>query len=200
MFRKREGEAPCPVPIVCIGWPFPQFGVPHNTHSSASQIASHEFQNSVVIRCSWILQHPPFFPPLTSQPISVKTEMIPPVVNRPRPIRIHENRVIGIRDQIVHFPCARQQTDVGHANNRQPVPALCPHRTRRALQSHQVRRLSDSTNIREFSALDDVGTLRRHALVIVRKTSQSRPVLDPCIRHDVDNVRAVTQRVSAYPA
>ena|SRR3974390_3372888 len=29
--RKRAGEAPWPVPIVCIGWPLPQFGVPHNT-------------------------------------------------------------------------------------------------------------------------------------------------------------------------
>ena len=49
IFRNREGEAPWPVPIVCIGCPLPQFGVPHKTHSSAPQIASHEFQNSVVI-------------------------------------------------------------------------------------------------------------------------------------------------------
>src|SRR5208282_3820957 len=26
--RNREGEAPCPVPITCIGWPLLQFGVP----------------------------------------------------------------------------------------------------------------------------------------------------------------------------
>ncbi len=30
-FRKRAGDAPCPVPIVCIGWPLPQFGVPHSS-------------------------------------------------------------------------------------------------------------------------------------------------------------------------
>ena len=47
--RNRDGDAPWPVPIVCIGWPLPQFGVPHKTHSSAPQIASHEFQNSVVM-------------------------------------------------------------------------------------------------------------------------------------------------------
>jgi hypothetical protein len=47
--RKREGDAPWPVPIVCIGWPLPQFGVPHKIHSSAPQIASQEFQNSVVM-------------------------------------------------------------------------------------------------------------------------------------------------------
>src|SRR5664279_6210703 len=47
--RNRDGAAPCPVPITCCGCPFPQFGVPHNVHSSREQIASSEFQNSVVI-------------------------------------------------------------------------------------------------------------------------------------------------------
>lgn len=48
-FRNRAGDAPCPVPIVCIGWPFPQFGVPHRVQWSREQIASQLFQNSVVI-------------------------------------------------------------------------------------------------------------------------------------------------------
>src|SRR5271167_4526638 len=47
--RKRAGAAPCPVPMVCMGWPLPQLGVPHKTQWSAEQMASHEFQNSVVI-------------------------------------------------------------------------------------------------------------------------------------------------------
>lgn len=47
--RNRDGAAPCPVPITCCGCPFPQFGVPHNVHSLREQIASSEFQNSVVI-------------------------------------------------------------------------------------------------------------------------------------------------------
>ena len=49
IFRNREGDAPCPVPIVCIGWPLPQFGVPHSVQCSREQIASQLFQNSVVI-------------------------------------------------------------------------------------------------------------------------------------------------------
>src|ERR1700690_191797 len=49
IFRKRAGLAPCPVPTTCCGWPLPQLGVPHNSHSSREQIASIEFQNSVVI-------------------------------------------------------------------------------------------------------------------------------------------------------
>src|SRR5689334_6124048 len=48
-FLKRAGLAPCPVPITCCGWPLPQFGVPQSVHSSREQMASIEFQNSVVI-------------------------------------------------------------------------------------------------------------------------------------------------------
>src|SRR5208282_3604226 len=49
IFRNRAGLAPCPVPTTCCGCPLPQFGVPHSAHSSREQIASIEFQNSVVI-------------------------------------------------------------------------------------------------------------------------------------------------------
>src|SRR5438876_5166347 len=69
--RNRDGAAPCPVPITCWGWPLPQFGVPHNVHSSREQIASSEFQNSVVIP-----EYDGFFtmrtrlPPLISHPVS----------------------------------------------------------------------------------------------------------------------------------
>ena len=32
--RKRAGEAPWPVPMVCMGWPLPQLGVPHSVQYS----------------------------------------------------------------------------------------------------------------------------------------------------------------------
>src|SRR5579863_4487449 len=48
-FLNLAGAAPCPVPIVCIGWPLPQLGVPHSVQWSREQIASQLFQNSVVI-------------------------------------------------------------------------------------------------------------------------------------------------------
>lgn len=69
--RNLAGAAPCPVPITCCGCPFPQFGVPHRVHSCHEQIASSEFQNSVVIP-----EYEGFFsirmrlPSLISQPIS----------------------------------------------------------------------------------------------------------------------------------
>src|SRR5579863_890747 len=47
--RNLAGAAPWPVPIVCMGWPFPQLGVPQSVQWSREQIASQLFQNSVVI-------------------------------------------------------------------------------------------------------------------------------------------------------
>src|ERR1700691_5035699 len=69
--RNRDGAAPWPVPITCCGCPLPQFGVPQSVHSSREQMASSEFQNSVVMP-----EYDGFFtmrtrlPCLISQPIS----------------------------------------------------------------------------------------------------------------------------------
>src|ERR1041384_3670406 len=69
--RNRAGAAPCPVPMVCIGWPLPQLGVPQSVHWSREQIASIEFQNSVVMpEYEGFLNIRPSLPPLISQPIS----------------------------------------------------------------------------------------------------------------------------------
>ena len=57
-----------------------------------------------------------------------KLKMITPVVDGPRSIRLHQNRIVGIRYQIVVFPGARIQADVRHANDRQPIPCFSTHR------------------------------------------------------------------------
>src|SRR5207249_7110077 len=70
--RKRAGDAPCPVPMVCIGSPLPQLGVPQSRHWRLFPIASQDFQKSGVIPA-----YVQFFskrtrlPPLISCPISV---------------------------------------------------------------------------------------------------------------------------------
>src|SRR5262245_36098030 len=48
-FRKRAGEAPWPVPMICMGSPFPQFGVPQRVQCFSLVMASHAFQKSGVI-------------------------------------------------------------------------------------------------------------------------------------------------------
>jgi hypothetical protein len=45
MLRNRAGAAPWPVPMVCMGWPLPQLGVPHSVQSWREQTASQRFQN-----------------------------------------------------------------------------------------------------------------------------------------------------------
>src|SRR5579862_267587 len=70
--RNLAGDAPWPVPITCWGCPFPQFGVPHNVHSSLEQTASIAFQNSVVIpEYEGFFSIRTRFPFLISHPISV---------------------------------------------------------------------------------------------------------------------------------
>src|SRR5437588_6963243 len=71
IFLNRAGEAPCPVPMVCMGCPLPQLGVHHRRHSSREQIASMEFQNSVVMpEYEGFLNIRPSLPFLISHPIS----------------------------------------------------------------------------------------------------------------------------------
>src|SRR3984885_16063612 len=68
ILRNLEGAAPCPVPITCCGWPLPQFGVPQSVHSSREQMASIEFQNSVVMpEYDGFFNMRVFLPPLISQ-------------------------------------------------------------------------------------------------------------------------------------
>ena len=45
-FVNRAGAAECPVCATCIGWPFPQFGVPQWIHSSPPARRSSEPQNT----------------------------------------------------------------------------------------------------------------------------------------------------------
>ena len=47
--ENRAGAAECPVCATCIGWPFPQFGVPQWTHSDSPASRSIVPQNCGVI-------------------------------------------------------------------------------------------------------------------------------------------------------
>src|SRR5262245_55343193 len=71
-FRNRAGEAPCPVPIVCMGSPFPQLGVPHSVQYFSFVMASQLFQKSGVIPAYvQFFSSRPSLPFLISYPTSV---------------------------------------------------------------------------------------------------------------------------------
>src|SRR5580692_1881983 len=116
--------------------------------------------NSAVAR---ILQYARFLSALNlPTDLSRKLKLIPPVIDRPRTIRLHKNTVVRVRNQIVRLPTPWQQADVGHTNNRQAVPALRSHRSRRTLQTHQMRRLAIRQIPAKLTGLDDVSALRRN--------------------------------------
>ena len=54
-------------------------------------------------------------------------EMVAAIIDRPGAIRLHEDGVVGIGEEVFVSPCARQQADVGHADDGQPIPAFGAH-------------------------------------------------------------------------
>src|ERR1700722_1345040 len=56
-----------------------------------------------------------------------KLKMIAAIVNGPGAIGFHEDRVVGIGDQVVVFPGAGIDADVSHPNHRQTVPTFGAH-------------------------------------------------------------------------
>src|SRR5215471_5574023 len=71
-FRNRACEAPWPVPMLCMGSPFPQFGVPQSVQYFSFVIASQLFQKSGVIPAYvQFFRSRPRLPFLISYPTSV---------------------------------------------------------------------------------------------------------------------------------
>src|SRR6266404_3477802 len=68
-----------------------------------------------------------------------KLKLVTAVIDRPRAICLHENSVVGVGDQLVVVPGAGEQTDIGHSNDGEAVPAFGAHGSGRAVESDQVR-------------------------------------------------------------
>src|ERR1700733_10102082 len=56
-----------------------------------------------------------------------KLKMIAAVVDGPGTIGVHQDGVVGVGNQVVIFPGAGIDADVGHADDGQAVPVFCPH-------------------------------------------------------------------------
>ena len=66
-----------------------------------------------------------------------KLEMVAAVVDGTGAICFHVNRIVRIRQSDTFiFPFAGMNADVGHANNRQAIPAFRSHRAAAAIQSN----------------------------------------------------------------
>src|SRR6202041_424932 len=122
-----------------------------------------------------------------------KLEMISLVVNGPGAVRLHQDRVVGIGDQVFILPGAGIDADVGHANHGQAVPAFAAHCASGALLTDGRGSFAATEVPGEQAVGDDRRALRRKTLVVVGKRAQTRPVLQARVGDYVDDVGAVLQ-------
>ena len=119
--------------------------------------------------------------------------MVAAVVDGPGAIGFHQNRVVGIGDQIVILPRAGLHADVGHANDRQAIPAFGAHGAAGALLADCRGGFAVAEIAGEKPVRNDRSALRGDAFVIVAKCAEARAVLEARVGDDVDDVGAVLQ-------
>src|SRR5271157_1724007 len=98
--------------------------------------------------------------------LAAELEVVPLVVDRPAPVGLHVDAVAHAENLFERLP-AGQQAHVGHADERQPRPAIGAHAAVRARLANGARGLARGHVAGEPPAADDIGGLRRHAFVIV---------------------------------
>src|SRR5580658_6057674 len=127
--------------------------------------------------------------------LAAELKVIAAVVNRPRTIGLHQDAVIGGRDQL--FECQRlyagQETDVSHPDHGQTVPAFSAQRSAGAILADGVRGLARTEVAGKQSIGDDRRALRRNALIVEGKRSQARPVLLARVRDHIHHLAAIAQ-------
>src|SRR6266403_619520 len=149
-----------------------------------------EFRGDAAV--AGILQHADFLAAL-DLPANFRgeLELIPAVINGPGAICFHEDAVAGVGDEIGKVPSALHQTDGGHSNDWQAIPALGAHGAGRTVQANKMGGFAIRKIAAELAVLDDVGALRGNAFVVVGKRAEPRPVIEPRVRHDIDDAGSV---------
>src|SRR2546427_11394496 len=127
--------------------------------------------------------------------LTAELKVVALVVNRPGAVRLHVNARLGVCDELLaperFFP--RKNADVGHANNRQPIPAFSAQRAARAARADSVRRLTRAQISREQAVRNDRGTLRGHPFVIESKCAEPPAILLASIGDDIHQIAALTK-------
>ena len=93
-------------------------------------------------RVGWILDHRSQLP-VSDLPSNLRPELKIDsfVIDRPAPIGGQEQPFIGVSDHLLQGPLSRLQIDIGHADQRDAIPAIGSHRAI-ALSMEMVRCLS----------------------------------------------------------
>ncbi len=124
-----------------------------------------------------------------------KLKLVAAVVDGPGAVCLHEDAILSVGDEIAVVPGAGEQTDVGHSNNGQAVPAFRAHGSGRAIQTDQVRGFAIRKIAAKFAVFDDVRALRGNAFVIVCKRAKALAVVEPRVGDDVHDARGVFEVV-----
>src|SRR5712692_5881013 len=87
-----------------------------------------------------ILQHADFLPAFDlPADFGGKLKLVTAVVDGPGAVCLHEDAILSVADEIVVVPGAGEQTDIGHSNDREAIPAFRAHGSGRPIQADQMR-------------------------------------------------------------
>src|SRR5712664_2718558 len=141
-----------------------------------------------------MFQHPPF-PAALDLPGNFcgKLEMIALIVDGPGAVRLHQNGIVRIGDQVFVTPCARKYADVRHANDRQAIPGFRAHRAAGTLEADGYGRFAIRQVAGEQSVGDNRRALRGYAFIVVAESAEARPVVETSVGDNIHDVRAVAE-------
>src|SRR6266478_2369398 len=122
-------------------------------------------------------------------------EVVALVVNGPRTVGLKQNAVIGGPNQLIESQrlLAGENTDIGHADDRQPVPTLSAQSSSGTIQADDRCSLARTEKSGEQPVRDDRSALCRNTFVVECKRSESRPVLLASVGDYVYQLAAVFQ-------
>src|SRR6185369_5616725 len=143
-------------------------------------------------RVGRVLEEPALLPALDLvRDLGRELEVQAAVIDRPRPVRCEIEPVVGVGDDVVEtHPGLRQEVDVRHPDQRDPVPAVGPHGAAR-LATDPRRRLAAAEVPDEDAVPDERYGLGGDALVI--PAERAHPAGRGRIGDDVDEIAPVAE-------
>src|ERR1017187_841503 len=121
---------------------------------------------------------------------AAELEMVALVVDGPTAIGLHVDGGAGAHHFVERLR-AGEQAHVGHADERQPGPAVGAHAAVGTRLAHRRGGLARGHVAGELSGADDIGGLRGHAFVVEGEGTETGAVLQARVADHVDDIRAV---------
>ena len=115
-----------------------------------------------------------------------KLEIVPAIVDRPAPVRLHVDAVVGRGDQVRELSLSGQEADVGHADERNAIPGLGAHGPVRARLVDGRGGLTRRKIAGEEAVSDDGSGLRGDPFIVVGKSAETGAVGHGGVRDHID--------------